>query len=245
MAEASVLNTLQCGFESRRGYDQYVGSVDEPKAPRINEIGSPELAAGAVDELESRGYYDRVDLSGLDLSGLDLTGARFEECLLARCSLEDTRLDAVRLLDCRLDGLNVAVLKAARPDWHGVELTGSRVGSAELYDGEWRSVTVTGAKLGYLNFRHSTLEDVRFSGCTIEELDLGGATLNRVAFDDCTVETLTLQGARCTDLDLRGADLRGVNGVSGLAGATVGADQLLELAPLLAAELGVSVSEAY
>ena len=45
-----------------------------------------------------------------------------------------------------------------------------------------------------------------------------------------------------TGADLRGADLGGVDGLAGLAGATVSADQLADLAPLLASHLGMAVA---
>jgi uncharacterized protein YjbI with pentapeptide repeats len=118
----------------------------------------------------------------------------------------------------------------------------SRVGSAELYDGQWRSVRFADCKLGYLNFRHSTLEDVLFTGCQFDELDLTGATLSRVAFVDCDLATLTVTGARLKDVDLRGARLRAITGLAGLSGATIDETQLVELAPLLAAEAGLTVA---
>jgi hypothetical protein len=210
-------------------------------APRIDPISLPELGIGRADQLGPRVDVDRVGFTDVDLSGVDLTGGRLEECAITRCRLEDAKLSAVRLLDCRLEGLDTPVLKASRPTWRGVELTASRIGSAELYDGQWRSVRVADCRLGYLNFRQGTLEDVLFTGCQIEELDLAGATLRRVGFVDCVIETLTVKGARMSDVDLRGIDLRTVSDVAGLSGATVGAAQLLELAPLLATEFGILV----
>ena len=91
------------------------------------------LTEGAADRLVSRADLVGLRFADLDAGGRDLTGSRLEECELSSVGLEDTRLAAVRLIDCRLESLDVAVLLAARPPWRGVELRGSRVGSAELY----------------------------------------------------------------------------------------------------------------
>lgn len=57
-----------------------------------------------------------------------------------------------------------------------------------------------------------------------------------LAFSD-----LDLTRARLAGADLRGADLRELDGLGGLAGTTISSDQLLELAGPLAAHLGITV----
>jgi hypothetical protein len=56
-----------------------------------------------------------------------------------------------------------------------------------------------------------------------------------------TVGTLTVEEARLEGLDLTGGRIGGVRGVGSLRGTVVSATQLLELAPLLAAHLGIDV----
>ena len=58
----------------------------------------------------------------------------------------------------------------------------------------------------------------------------------------CRIGRLDVTRARITSADLRGAELRRVDGLPGLAGATISEEQLLELAPALAAQLGIVVS---
>jgi uncharacterized protein YjbI with pentapeptide repeats len=237
MAEAGDLKSPECGFESRRGH------VSKPSVspPVLAPLRLPELTEGSTQALMTRSDHDGVRFSGADLSGRELGGARFVECEFAQCTFGDTNLGGVRLIDCRWSGCNAPVLKAARGTWRGMELLGTRLGSAELYDSQWHSIRVADCKLGYLNFRHSTLQDVLFTGCQLDELDLSGATLTRVAFQECEIQTLTVTGARLKDVDLRGVQLRAINGLPGLSGATIDQAQLVELAPVLAAEAGIQV----
>ena len=97
------------------------------------------------------------------------------------------------------------------------------------------------AKLGYLNLRRAKIKDVEFRDVHIDELDAGGANLERITFIDCTIDTLVLNGAKLKDVDLRGARLRSLSGLSSLKGATVSFEQLMDLAPILANELGLRV----
>ena len=50
-----------------------------------------------------------------------------------------------------------------------------------------------------------------------------------------------MSGARLTDVDLSGARLSTIVGIESLRGATISAAQMLDLAPLLAAHLGLRV----
>jgi uncharacterized protein YjbI with pentapeptide repeats len=122
-----------------------------------------------------------------------------------------------------------------------VELRNPRLGSAELYDSGWQSVRIEGGKLDFLNLRGGKLTDVLITDCIINELDLGSATATRVSLRGCTIGTLDVTGARLKDFDLRGADFRGISGLGNIAGLVIDDYQLGLLAPLLAAQLGVTV----
>ncbi len=86
--------------------------------------------------------------------------------------------------------VDAAVLAAPRSSWRNVRLTGSRLGSMELYESNWRSVSIEGSKIDYLNARSAQWQDVRWRDCTIAELDLGQAVISRMAFEDCRIGTL-------------------------------------------------------
>ena len=57
----------------------------------------------------------------------------------------------------------------------------------------------------------------------------------------CTIGELLVSRARLADVDLRGAEMSRIDDATALAGAVVSPTQLLDLAPLLAAALGIRV----
>lgn len=208
-----------------------------PEPPRLEPLDLPELAEpqDTGDVREGQRYED------LDWSGADREFWAFTGCAFRRVNLDGTLLRGSHLSEVSMTGLDVPELVAPRSTWRRVELSGGRIGSAELYDGSWRSVTVTGCKIGYLNARAAEWQDVRFADCTFGELDLSAAKVTRLALDDCRIETLTLSKARLSDVDLRRADLRGITGPAGLAGSWITEEQLTELAPHLARHLKIRV----
>ena len=160
-------------------------------------------------------------MRGIDLNGSDLEFWSFTDCEFRQAGLDETRLRGSRLSEVIMGEIDAAVFSAPRTSWRNVEVTGSRLGSAELYASTWRSVTIAGSKINYLNARTADWQDVRFTDCTLDELDLSDATVTRLAFTGCRIGTLTLGGARLTDVDLRDVRLEMINGLAGLAGAWV------------------------
>ena len=209
------------------------------RAPALDPVRLHGLAA--AQSPESAGTFEGLHFDGASFDGTDLQGSTFLECEFSSVSMTDTGLRGARFLECRSAGLFAPVFKAPRATFRDVVLEGSRLGSAELYDNSWDSVLVDGGKLDYVNLRGSRLTDVLFSGCSIEELDLDAVQAVRVAFRDCRIGALNVTGAVLQDVDLRSTEFRSVTHLPGLSGATVDEDQLMMLAPLLAANLGLRV----
>lgn len=209
--------------------------------PRIKRRRAGVRSPGDATDIgaEDRRHDERFE--GGDLSYVDLSDVTFERCDVVGLSLHEADLRAATFSESRLERIDAPVLSAPRSVWHDVVLAGSRIGSAELYESGWRSVELVDCKLGYVNLRGASVRDVRFTRCTVDELDLTNAQATRVAFEDTSLEHLVLAGARLTHTDLRGASLRRVTNLDGLAGATVSTAQLVDLAPLLAAGLGIRV----
>ncbi len=80
-----------------------------------------------------------------------------------------------------------------------------------------------------------------FRDCSLVEADFADAALDTVRFERCRLNAAGFRDARCRATDLRGSSLEDVDGAGGLAGATIDAVQLMELAPALARHLGLRV----
>lgn len=192
--------------------------------------------------LERDGDLDAVDLTGEVLDGQDGSHARILECTFTDCSLDGARLDGTRASDTTWTRVRAGSLSAVSATWLDCRWDGSRLGAVEAHGSEWTRVEVHGGKVDYLNLRDARLTDVRLVGVVVDELDLARVTARRVVLDDCRVRRIDVSGARLEDVDLRSVvGLGRIDGLDGLRGARITQDQLLDLAPLVAAHLGLVV----
>ncbi|KUO20490.1 hypothetical protein AQJ91_14050 [Streptomyces dysideae] len=212
------------------------------KGARRPEVRLPPLEAYRGGGLEPDGDYDGLRFQDEDFAGQDGGGARFMDCALTGCAVDETRLHHARFLDSVLTGLRGVGTDLAESTLRDVEIVDARLGGVQLHGAVLERVLIRGGKIDYLNLRKARLRDVVFEGCVLAEPDFGGARLERVAFTDCTLKGADLTGVTLTDVDLRGAaELEIARGVERLRGAVISPGQLLDLAPVLAAELGVRV----
>ncbi|MDQ0684612.1 uncharacterized protein YjbI with pentapeptide repeats [Streptomyces achromogenes] len=212
------------------------------KGARRPEVRLPVLEPFAGGELEPDGDYDGVEFRELDLAEQDGGGARFMDCAVTGCALDGTRLRKARVLDSVLTGLRGVGTDLAEATLRDVEVLDARLGGVQLYGAVLERVVVRGGKIDYLNLRQARLRDVVFEGCVLVEPDFGGARLERVEFVDCALRSVDFTAATLSDVDLRGAVELGIaGGVGRLSGAVISAAQLLDLAPVLAGELGIRV----
>ncbi|ANS66103.1 hypothetical protein SLINC_3879 [Streptomyces lincolnensis] len=212
------------------------------KAARRPEVRLPPLEPYSAGGLEPDGDYDGLDFQELDLAGQDGGGARFMDCALTGCALDETRLSRARFLDSVLTGLRGVGTNLADATFRDVHILDARLGGTQLHGAVLERVVIRGGKIDYMNLRTARLRDVVFESCVLVEPDFGGARLERVEFLDCTLKAADLTAATLTDVDLRGAaSLEIARGVDRLRGAVISTGQLLDLAPVLAGELGIRV----
>lgn len=215
-----------------------------PRTPRLDPVVLPALDVGFAGDLEPDVTLEGLAFDDVEVDELDLGGATVLGCRLSGLRAGTADLKATRIRESVVERLDVPVIRGARGSWKDVVLDGVRIGSAELYESRWEGVRVVGSKLSFVNLRGSQLRDVVFTDCVIEELDLLQATATRVALVNTTVRRLDVQHSTFEHVDLRGADIEEISGISALGGAVISPVQLQLLAPALATALGITVEES-
>ncbi|WP_122818096.1 pentapeptide repeat-containing protein [Nocardioides pantholopis] len=219
-----------------------MASRTSPRPPQVRELRLPGLADGDPADLVGSADLESVRYADLTLSRLDLPGARLSGVRLQGVSAAEADLTGARLAEVHLDLVDLPVVRAGRSQWREVQVTG-RLGSVEAHEAQLRSVHFIGCKLGFVNLRGAELLDVAFTDCVVEDLDLVQCRARRVGFAGTRVTNLRVQDSELHDLDLRGARLDGVAGLMHLRGSTLSPAQLADLAPAMAAELGIGVGD--
>lgn len=243
-----VSGVVQHGAMARRATNGGGGAGGDGRA-RVKAARRPEVRLPALEAYDGAGLapdgdYDGLEFGQADLTGQDGAGARFMDCALTGCVLDGTSLHHARLFDSVLTGIRGVGTDLAESTLRDVELADARLGGVQLHGSVLERVRVRGGKIDYLNLRKARLRDVVFEGCVLVEPDFGGARLERVEFVDCVLKGADLTAATLVDVDLRAAaSLEIARGVDRLAGAVISTGQLLDLAPVLAAALGVRVED--
>lgn len=215
--------------------------VVQPAAPRVPFAEpSQAQAPGAWDGMGLGGEFDGVRLRGA-AGPLDLSDVTFRDCVLEQADLSGADLTRARWDASSVEGLFADELRAGRSTWRNVMLARARVGALDLVDAKLQAVRVRGARIGRLDLRRCVVADLLTEDAIIDELDLDEARATRLAFAEVRIGRLSVHGAVLKDVDLRGAQLGAVGPVTGLRGCTITDWQLQELAPALAADLGLRV----
>lgn len=209
------------------------------KLPRIDLHQHDDLVPGTLSDL--LGAPEGRRFQGMTVQNEDLTGASIIDSALENIGVLDSDLSAVSFVDSWLRGLNAPHLQAPRSSWRQTLVESSRIGAAELYEAVLDTVMLRGCKLDLVNLRGAKLSDVVLEDCTIGELDLTAASVRRLQLASCHIDTLVLSQASLAHADLRGARLQHLVGLDSLRGATISPEQLAELAPSLAEQLGLTV----
>ncbi|GAB3810843.1 pentapeptide repeat-containing protein [Tessaracoccus terricola] len=216
---------------------------DGPKAPQLHPLSFGELTEGPPRLLEPNTDIYALRYADIRTESLDLgKGSVVNGSVFSDVVADELVFASSRLVETRFQQTAAPVVKSARAAWREVEFDGGRLGAIEAFDLDARAVHFRGCRISYLNLRGSKLLDFCFTDCIVEELDLLQADAKRFAFPGTRIGSLTVHNSKVADIDLRGAELASVSGWQWLAGATMSEEQLMFLAPQIAAELKIRVA---
>lgn len=196
---------------------------EEPKPPRMPD----EAPAGPLDEslLDEDGRLDLRErrLAGGGVPGLELHRGGLQDAVLTQC--------------------NLANLRARDASFVRVELRGCRLTGLSWAAGVWRDVLVADCRADLSGLRHAALERVTFRDCDLTEVDLVESRLRHVRFERCRLAGADVRDARFERCQMRECDLAGLRGAESLRGVSMPWSDVVAAAGLMAAALGIRISE--
>ena len=199
------------------------------------------LPVVAADEVEVEDVREAEEVVGGHLPRLDWTRVSLRRCCVRVVDVAELVADRARLIDSLLSEPDITDLSSSDSTWRSVTVEGGRIGAWDLAGAVVDALTVAGAQLGYVNLRDATLTDVALRDCRITTLDLAGAGARHVSLAGCVIDELVVIRADLDEFDLRGARLGRVDGIENLGGAIISGEQLLDLAPAMAAAAGITI----
>lgn len=211
--------------------------IASPLAPRIaKELESWDGLLSDVIEID-RSVVEGADFAGVARISAD--ASRIENSILTGLSLDELEMSDVVAIK-----LEAAALQAYKARLLRVELADSRLTGSEFAEGSFEDCVFRNVKFDDAGFRFAKFKRVRFENCMLRSSDFSSAKFEQVTFTGCDVEAANFVSADCRSVDVTDEDLTMVKGLLGLKGAAISAEQLMQLAPLLASELGFHIEGA-
>jgi uncharacterized protein YjbI with pentapeptide repeats len=165
------------------------------------------------------------------------------ELQLNKINASQSHLERTSFSDVAFANCDLIATSFPEASWRRVLIKGSRASGLQLQSSTLKDVSFVECKLNLANFRFAKLSNVVFQDCILDEVDFYAAELCRVDFRRCSLGKTQFSSARLRHVDLRTSDVLSVMGISSLSGAMIDSTQLIGLAPRLAVELKLHVTD--
>ncbi len=212
-------------------------------------VALPQLPQDLITLTESRSTIEKdeplvcVRIENCSLTGINAGGARFSEVSLLKVTLGGAAMEKLDWSDVLAVRCDFTAANCEQSSWRRVHVKGSRCSGMLLHSAKLQDATFENCKLDLANFRFTKLKNVRFVDCVLDKADFYQAELKSVTFENCTLSETEFSQAKLDKVDLRTSDLTGIKGVENMKGAIINSTQLIYLAPLLVAQLGIIVED--
>lgn len=204
--------------------------VSAPDLPAVLSAGEPSRAADFV--------ATRFALTGR----VDLAHSSLEQCIIT-ADADSIDLTGATVLDVDATDLRVPSLTLRDAGIRRLRITGGRIGTLDLSTARIDELEIRGARIDYLTLGGAQGADILVAESSIRTLDLPQAQLTRMSFDSCRTQEVDPRGLRAKDVDLRGLDVDAFLDANSLRGTTMTTFQVQQLAPVIAAGLGIEIRD--
>lgn len=191
------------------------------KQKSILALIHPPMTAPKKYELSN----DEVDIAGISES-LSVESGEYRTFDITNAVLEN------------FAALNVICYQAAiiRTKFTKANMTGIQLPDAHIKD-----VVFKQCRINLSNFRKVNFERCAFIECDLAEADFAGAQLTNVRFEECVLSQADFSNTFCKRVEFSETNLSSIKGIAGLKGAIISEQNLIQIAPLLANNFGISV----
>lgn len=210
--------------------------ITKPRLPvKLEESDSWAL----VPEAE----IEKVHIDGGELEGRVLPALNIDEVRLERVNLSAGTLERLLVRDSIFQACDLSGVRSPEASLQRVSVTAGRMTGWDVSRGQLHDISFSGCKLNLANFRYARLHNVEFVDCILSGADFIQAMLHNVRFKQCQLDGTEFNHSMLKHADFRGCDVTGLKGWQHMRGAVLDHDQLLAIAPQLAADLGIRVED--
>lgn len=214
-----------------------MAGVPAPDAPQLEE----QLERCEISSLHHDSVFEEVSVEGAELCEQNAGGVMVKTARVLRSDLSGSRLSHLRVNDGLLGACNLANVAAPNAALTRVSIEDARLTGVALTDAQLADVTIRDCRVDLASFSRAHLERVSFEDCMLVQSDFMEARLSHVRFHRCDLTRADFRGARMTGCEFRRSGLEELQGVDSLRGSAMEWSDIVELAGVWAAALGIAV----
>lgn len=214
--------------------------IKRPKAPAAPKLprSTPERS---LELLEDGQRLGQAHYRALQLSCQDVRALTFDACRLQQVDLSGGNLPRWSMIDCDLQGCNLANLQGEDSSLLRSRLSNCKLSGARIHQATWRDVDLFECKLDYASFQGFKARQIRFRNCDLREVEFYDCQFESLECLDCHFGNASFSNCRFEQSEFQNCDLTGLRGLANLSGTRMGADDLIAIAGDLARELGIGL----
>jgi uncharacterized protein YjbI with pentapeptide repeats len=164
---------------------------------------------------------------------------RFDTCKLEQCTFVGQGVSNASFWDSVLVRCDISACKMFDAGILRSELLGCRATGLQLGESTIKDVSFQNCKLNMVSFRKCKLTRVVFENCILDDADFNDAVLTDVLFTKCELNRTEFSGSKSFRVDMTRSSLLTIRGVKSLRNVRISSEQMMDLAPLLCAEIGL------
>jgi uncharacterized protein YjbI with pentapeptide repeats len=198
---------------------------------KVPDLPKHELAKGLPDPfLQPEARYEQRQLANDDFSAQHARYLSFEQVTCQYVNFSQTRMQRVRVLDCRFLTCDLANAEWPEASVTRVEFMGCHLIGYQSSEAEYRDIFFKECQAKLAQFAFSKFRSVRFEECDLSEVNFMEADLTGTTFARCDLSGADFTRAKLGGVDLRGSKIDGLRvDPRDLKGATIDLTQAVAL----------------
>lgn len=192
----------------------------------------------AISDLISEPQIDE-DLAKVEVSDESIELSKTSNKL----ELDPKKYSYIDISDCFLPSPILNTVICFRSSCVRVVVDKGQLTGLQLPEGNFLDFVLKDSRANLTNFRNSKFKLCHFVETDLSEADFSGSKLTKVRFESCMLDKVDFSNCAFDNVEFIDCSLASINGLTSFKGVSISEQNLIEIAPILASELGIKIQD--
>lgn len=149
----------------------------------------------------------------------------------------------IDVCDCRLSNCILNTVICFRSSIVRTVVDKAQLTGLQLPEGNFLDFSLKNSRANLCNFRNSKFKLSHFLETDLSESDFSGSKLTKVRFENCLLDKVDFSNCTFDNVEFIDCSLSTINGLTSFKGVSISEQNLIEISPILADELGIKIQD--